>query len=88
MVKIIMHGCNGHMGQVISNIVEKDANAQIVAGIDIADRGKQLSGIYKHRRLPGGSRCCYRFFLPEAFNKLMDYCEKRNMPGEFFAPQV
>lgn len=27
MVKIIMHGCNGHMGQVISNIVEKDANA-------------------------------------------------------------
>lgn len=40
MVKIIMHGCNGHMGQVISNIVEKDANAQIVAGIDIADQGK------------------------------------------------
>lgn len=68
MVKIIMHGCNGHMGQVISNIVEKDANAQIVAGIDIADQGKkQLSGIYKHRRLPGGSRCCYRFFLPEGF---------------------
>ena len=61
MVKIIMHGCNGHMGQVISNIVEKDANAQIVAG------EKQLSGIYKHRRLPGGSRCCYRFFLPEGF---------------------
>ena len=28
MVKIIMHGCNGHMGQVISNIVEKDANAR------------------------------------------------------------
>ncbi len=40
MVKIIMHGCNGHMGQVISEIVEKDPNAQIVAGIDIADQGK------------------------------------------------
>ena len=24
MVKIIMHGCNGHMGQVISGLVEKD----------------------------------------------------------------
>ena len=54
MVRIIMHGCNGHMGQVISNIVEKDANAQIVAGIDIADQGKN-------------SRCCYRFFLSEGF---------------------
>ncbi len=23
MVKIIMHGCNGHMGQVISGLVQK-----------------------------------------------------------------
>ena len=28
MVRIIMHGCNGHMGQVISNIVEKDAKQE------------------------------------------------------------
>ena len=39
MVKIIMHGCCGHMGQVISDLVAKDANAEIVAGIDIADKG-------------------------------------------------
>ena len=34
MVNIIMHGCNGKMGQVISKIVKEDANAQMVAGID------------------------------------------------------
>ena len=27
MVKIIMHGCNGHMGQVITGLVKEDANA-------------------------------------------------------------
>lgn len=37
MVKIIMHGCNGHMGQVITQLVKDDANAEIVAGIDIVD---------------------------------------------------
>ncbi|MFR8169935.1 MAG: 4-hydroxy-tetrahydrodipicolinate reductase [Marvinbryantia sp.] len=37
MVKIIMHGCNGHMGQVISGLVEKDADAEIVAGVDMVD---------------------------------------------------
>ena len=37
MVRIIMSGCNGHMGQVISGLVEKDADAEIVAGIDIVD---------------------------------------------------
>ncbi len=35
MTKIIMHGCNGKMGQVISEIVSADEEAQIVAGIDI-----------------------------------------------------
>lgn len=35
MTKIIMHGCNGKMGQVISSIVEKDPNAQMAAGIDL-----------------------------------------------------
>ena len=45
MVKIIMHGCNGHMGQVISNIVEKDANAR---NRHCRPGEKQLSGIHKH----------------------------------------
>lgn len=34
MVKIIMCGCNGHMGQMISRLVEADPDAEIVAGID------------------------------------------------------
>lgn len=29
-----MHGCNGKMGQVITKIVQEDAGAEIVAGID------------------------------------------------------
>ena len=37
MVKMIMHGCNGHMGQVITELVAKDTEMEIVAGIDIAD---------------------------------------------------
>lgn len=34
MIKIIMHGCNGKMGQVISRLVAEEPNAAIVAGID------------------------------------------------------
>jgi 4-hydroxy-tetrahydrodipicolinate reductase len=37
MVKIIMHGCNGKMGQTITNIVKEDEQAEIVAGIDTYD---------------------------------------------------
>ena len=34
---MIMHGCNGAMGQVISKIVEEDENITIAAGIDVND---------------------------------------------------
>jgi 4-hydroxy-tetrahydrodipicolinate reductase len=37
MVKIIMHGCNGKMGQVITGIVAADPEVEIVAGIDVVD---------------------------------------------------
>ena len=34
MVKIILHGCSGRMGHIITDICEKDSNTQIVAGVD------------------------------------------------------
>ena len=37
MVKAIMHGCNGHMGQVITGLVREDEGIEIVAGIDVVD---------------------------------------------------
>ena len=37
MTKIIMCGCNGHMGQVITGICKEDPEVEIVAGIDKYD---------------------------------------------------
>lgn len=37
MIRIIMSGGNGHMGQVISGLVKDDPEAEIVAGIDLVD---------------------------------------------------
>ena len=35
MTKVIMNGCNGHMGVVISQLCDQDENIEIVAGVDI-----------------------------------------------------
>ena len=50
MVKIIMHGCCGHMGQVISDLVAKDANAEIVAGIDVTDKGNTTYPVFTNNK--------------------------------------
>lgn len=34
MVRAIMHGCNGKMGQVITNMIKEDAQIELVAGVD------------------------------------------------------
>lgn len=46
MVRAIMHGCCGHMGQVISGLVEKDPEIEIVAGLDIVDNGKNSYPVF------------------------------------------
>ena len=58
MTRIIMVGCGGKMGQVISGIVEADEDAQIVAGVDIA---KAECGYPVYPRSKRRSRCDYRF---------------------------
>ena len=37
MVRIIMNGCNGHMGKIICEIASKEKDCEIVAGIDIVE---------------------------------------------------
>ena len=39
MIKIILHGCNGKMGQVISSLIAADDTIEIAAGVDLVDFG-------------------------------------------------
>lgn len=47
MTKIIMRGCNGKMGQVITGLVKADSEAEIVAGIDLFDGIKNDYPVFK-----------------------------------------
>ena len=75
MVKIIMHGCCGHMGQVISQIVNEDADAQIVAGIDPFDNGKMEYPVYKSLEdCKEEADVVIDFASAKAEDALLDYC--------------
>ena len=81
MVKIIMHGCNGHMGQVISDIVEKDPDAEIVAGIDIADQGKNSYPVFTDiDACQVEADAIIDFSSAKATDKLLEYSAARQIP--------
>ncbi len=81
MVKIIMHGCNGHMGQVITQIVKEDADAVIVAGVDL--RNEQLNDypvFQKIQEVEEEADVIIDFASPKAEDALLDYCEEKRIP--------
>ncbi len=81
MVNIIMHGCNGRMGQVISDIVAKDENAQIVAGIDIVDNKENGYPVFTDiEACDVEADVVIDFSNAKAVDALLAYCEKKNLP--------
>ena len=81
MVKIIMHGCNGHMGQVISGLVADDPDAEIVAGIDIADQGKNSYPVFTDiNACDVEADAIIDFSSAKAVDALLEYSAKRQIP--------
>ena len=81
MVKIIMHGCNGKMGQVITGLVADDPNAQIVAGIDIADNRDNGYPVFTDiDACDVPADVIIDFAAAVAVDKLLDYSVKHKIP--------
>lgn len=48
MIKVMMHGCNGAMGQVISKIIDESDSAVMAAGVDFKDDGHNPYPVFKN----------------------------------------
>ena len=81
MVKMIMHGCNGRMGQMITGIVQKDPEIEIVAGVDTYD--KQLNDYPVFKTLSDvnvAADVVIDFANCAAVDGLLDWCKSTKTP--------
>lgn len=81
MVRAIMHGCNGHMGQVITGLIKADEGIELVAGID------KYTGIANDYPVFESLEKCdveadviIDFSNAAAADALLTYCEEKRMP--------
>ena len=81
MVRAIMHGCNGHMGQVITGLIKADEGIELVAGID------KYTGIANDYPVFESLEKCdveadviIDFSNSAAADALLTYCEEKKMP--------
>lgn len=81
MIKIIMHGCNGKMGQVISGIVAEDPETEIAAGIDARDDGHNSYPVFTDiNDCDVEADCLIDFSAAAAVDKMLDYCVEHKLP--------
>ena len=81
MIRVIMHGCNGKMGQVISGLVAADTELQMVAGIDPVDDGHNPYPVFKDIWECGvEADVLIDFSAASVVDKLLDYCVEKKLP--------
>lgn len=81
MVRIIMHGCNGRMGQFITKIAKEDTDCEIVAGVDPFDGVKNDYPVFS-----GIDKCDVEadvvidFASKDSVDALLEYCLEKKLP--------
>ncbi len=81
MTKVIMHGCNGMMGRMITELIKEDTQVEIVAGIDIYDDGHNDYPVFSAiNDCDVEADVIIDFASVKAIDALLDYSVKKQIP--------
>lgn len=81
MVRAVMHGCNGRMGQVITGLIRADEGIELVAGIDTYTGLKNDYPVFERiDQCNVEADVIIDFSNAGAVDALLDYCADRKVP--------
>lgn len=81
MTRVIMHGCNGKMGQTISGLIAADEEIEIVAGVDAYDEGKNSYPVFSSiAECDVAADAIIDFSAAPAVDAMISYCVDRQIP--------
>ena len=81
MVQVIMHGCNGKMGQVITRLAAADPEMEIVAGVDMRAQALNDYPVFGDIGECGvEADVVIDFSNAAAVDRLLDWCGEKQMP--------
>lgn len=81
MTNVIMHGCNGRMGQMIAGLCEKDPDITIVAGVDTYTEKKNDFPVFATiAACDVQADAVIDFSNAAAVDGLLDWCVEKNVP--------
>ncbi|MEA4954068.1 MAG: 4-hydroxy-tetrahydrodipicolinate reductase [Pseudoflavonifractor sp.] len=81
MLKVLISGCNGHMGQVVAQVCQEAGDVEIAAGFDLlgAENG-EFPVFSSPAAFPGEADVLIDFSSPAALPALLDFGLSRRIP--------
>ena len=84
MLKIIISGCNGHMGRVVETLCNQDEDICVVAGFDVmGNAGHNFPVFTSPDQFSGEADAVIDFSSPAALDGLLAFATQRNIPVIF-----
>ena len=81
MVKIIISGCNGHMGRVVAELCAADPQVEVAAGFDIMGSADGAFPVYSSpAQFQGKADAVIDFSSPAALEGLLDFARRTGTP--------
>ncbi|MCI8597952.1 MAG: 4-hydroxy-tetrahydrodipicolinate reductase [Lachnospiraceae bacterium] len=81
MINVLMHGCNGRMGQMIAGLLKEDREAKIVAGVDKFDGIANDFPVFSNiQECNVKADVVIDFSNAKAVEELLDYCADTQTP--------
>lgn len=81
MINVMVNGCNGRMGQIVCDLVNKNSNMVLMGGIDIADLENTSFPVYKDlSKISKKPDVIIDFSIPVATFNILEYAKNNNIP--------
>ena len=81
MLKIIISGCNGHMGRVVESLCSSDPQVEVVGGFDILGSGDRSFPIFTSpSQFVGQADAVIDFSSPAALDGLLEFAKSTKTP--------
>lgn len=80
MIKIIINGCNGKMGQVVSELAKKDEEIEVIGGFDISQRKDDYPIFTNIDEINVKPDVIIDFSIPQATFNILEYALKTRTP--------
>lgn len=79
MIKLFINGCNGRMGQVVSELAGKDEEIEVVGGFDISKRDAEYPVFTTIEEIDVKPDVIVDFSIPKATFTILEYALKNNV---------